>query len=57
MREKEGKETVRITRVDCHVLLDPDYDIGATSPAQDDIVVEVHTDDGLSGVGETDVNP
>jgi L-alanine-DL-glutamate epimerase-like enolase superfamily enzyme len=48
---------VRITHVDCHVLLDPDYDIGATSSAQDDIVVEVHTDEGLSGVGETDVNP
>jgi L-alanine-DL-glutamate epimerase-like enolase superfamily enzyme len=48
---------VRITDVECHVLLDPDYDIGATSSAQDDIVVEIHTDEGISGVGETDVNP
>jgi L-alanine-DL-glutamate epimerase-like enolase superfamily enzyme len=48
---------VRITSVECHVLLDPDYDIGATSSAQDDIVVEIHTDEGISGVGETDVNP
>jgi L-alanine-DL-glutamate epimerase-like enolase superfamily enzyme len=48
---------VRITRVDCHVLLDPAYDVGATSSAQDDIVVEVHTDEGLTGVGEADVNP
>jgi L-alanine-DL-glutamate epimerase-like enolase superfamily enzyme len=48
---------VRITGVECHVLLDPDYDIGATSSAQDDIVVEIHTDEGISGVGETDVNP
>ena len=48
---------MRITGVECHVLLDPDYDIGATSSAQDDIVVEVHSDEGLSGVGETDVNP
>jgi L-alanine-DL-glutamate epimerase-like enolase superfamily enzyme len=48
---------LKITGVECHVLLDPDYDVGATSSAQDDIVVEVHTDEGLSGVGETDVNP
>ena len=48
---------MKITGVECHVLLDPDYDIGATSSAQDDIVVEVHSDEGLSGVGETDVNP
>jgi L-alanine-DL-glutamate epimerase-like enolase superfamily enzyme len=48
---------LKITGVDCHVLLDPDYDVRATSSAQDDIVVEVHTDEGLSGVGETDVNP
>jgi len=48
---------LKITGVECHVLLDPDYDVGATSSAQDDIVVEIHTDEGLSGVGETDVNP
>jgi L-alanine-DL-glutamate epimerase-like enolase superfamily enzyme len=48
---------LKITGVECHVLLDPDYDVGATSSAQDDIVVELHTDEGLSGVGETDVNP
>ena len=48
---------MKITGVECHVLLDPDYDVGSTSSAQDDIVVEVHTDEGLSGVGETDVNP
>src|SRR5437588_8636127 len=48
---------MRITAIDCHVLLDPDYDIGATSSAQDDIVVEIYTDEGLTGIGETDVNP
>src|SRR5262245_45130619 len=48
---------MRITGVDCHVLLDPNFDIGATSSAQDDIVVEIHTDEGVSGIGETDVNP
>jgi L-alanine-DL-glutamate epimerase-like enolase superfamily enzyme len=48
---------MKITRIDCHVLLDPNYDIGATSSAQDDIVVEIFTDEGLTGIGETDVNP
>ena len=48
---------MKITRIDCHVLLDPGYDIGATSSAQDDIVVEIHTDQGLTGIGESDVNP
>ncbi len=37
---------MKITRIDCHVLLEPGYDIGATSSAQDDIVVEIHTDEG-----------
>src|SRR6187200_2426357 len=48
---------MKITRIDCHVLLEPGYDIGATSSAQDDIVVEIHTSEGLTGIGETDVNP
>jgi L-alanine-DL-glutamate epimerase-like enolase superfamily enzyme len=54
---RKGTEFVRISRIDCHVLLDPDYDIGSTSSAQDDIVVEVYTDEGLTGIGESDVNP
>jgi len=48
---------MKITRIDCHVLLVPDYDPEACSSAQDDLVVEIHTDDGLVGVGETDANP
>ena len=48
---------MRITDVQVHVLLDPEYNVGATSSAQDDIVVELHTDEGLIGIGETDVNP
>lgn len=48
---------MRITSVECHVLLQPTYDITAASSAQDDIIVEIHTDDGVTGVGETDVNP
>lgn len=48
---------MKITRIDCHVLSDPDPDLSATSSAQDDIVVEIHTDEGLVGIGETDLNP
>ena len=47
---------MKITGIDCHVLLDPAYERGATSTNQDDIVVEVHTDEGISGIGETDLN-
>jgi L-alanine-DL-glutamate epimerase-like enolase superfamily enzyme len=47
---------MKVTRVNCHVLLDPGYDADATSSNQDTIVVEVETDEGLVGVGETDLN-
>ena len=47
---------MKITGIDCHVLLDPAYERDATSSNQDDIVVEVHTDEGISGTGETDLN-
>lgn len=48
---------MKITAVDCHVLVQPAYDTTAASSAQDGIVVEIHTDEGISGIGETDVNP
>src|SRR5437773_10478889 len=48
---------MKITKIDCHVLLVPDYDSEACSSAQDDLVVEVHTDAGIVGLGETDTNP
>ncbi|MFO0992203.1 MAG: mandelate racemase/muconate lactonizing enzyme family protein [Hyphomicrobiales bacterium] len=48
---------LRITGIDCHVLLAPDYDASFTSSAQDSFVVVIHTDGGVSGVGECDANP
>ncbi|MGI9428418.1 MAG: mandelate racemase/muconate lactonizing enzyme family protein [Bythopirellula sp.] len=48
---------MRITGIDCHVLLVPNYDEEACSSAQDNLVVEIHTDDGITGIGETDTNP
>jgi L-alanine-DL-glutamate epimerase-like enolase superfamily enzyme len=46
-----------ITDVECHVLLAPDFDPGFTSSAQDSFVVVIHTDGGVSGIGECDANP
>jgi L-alanine-DL-glutamate epimerase-like enolase superfamily enzyme len=48
---------MKITDVECHTLLVPDLQKDQTSSAQDDIVVFVHTDEGITGIGETDVNP
>jgi len=48
---------MRITGIDCHVLLEPDYDSKACSSAQDDLVVIIRTDEGITGIGETDTNP
>jgi|APFEC2959095171_1045051.scaffolds.fasta_scaffold00067_33 L-alanine-DL-glutamate epimerase-like enolase superfamily enzyme len=48
---------LRITGIDCHVLLAPDFDKSATSSAQDNLLVVIHTDGGVSGVGESDANP
>src|SRR3954462_13153242 len=48
---------MKITGIDPHVLLIPAYDAQACSSAQDDLVVEIHTDAGIIGIGETDTNP
>ncbi len=46
-----------ITDVICTVLVVPDCNASACDSAQDTIVVEVHTDEGVTGIGETDANP
>lgn len=48
---------LKITDVECHVLLAPDFDVTFTSSAQDSLVVVIRTDGGVSGVGECDANP
>jgi L-alanine-DL-glutamate epimerase-like enolase superfamily enzyme len=47
---------MKITDVRCHVLLDPGLQREATSSNQDTILVEVATDEGITGYGETDLN-
>jgi L-alanine-DL-glutamate epimerase-like enolase superfamily enzyme len=48
---------LKITDVECHVLLAPDFDASFTSSAQDSLIVVIHTDGGVTGVGECDANP
>ena len=48
---------MKITKVECYVLLVPDFRADACSSAQDNLVVKIHTDDGHVGIGETDTNP
>ena len=48
---------MKITDVRCHVLLAPNADESLTSSAQDGFLVVIETDEGLTGIGETDVNP
>jgi L-alanine-DL-glutamate epimerase-like enolase superfamily enzyme len=48
---------MKITAIDCHVLLIPAAREDATDSAQDNLVVFIHTDAGITGVGESDANP
>ncbi len=54
---KSAPPPLKITDIKCHVLLAPDFDVTFTSSAQDSLVVIIHTDGGVSGVGECDANP
>jgi len=48
---------LKITGIDCHILVAPDIRQDLTSSSQDDLVVIVHTDEGFTGIGETDTGP
>ena len=48
---------MKITAIDCHVLLAPNFNPALTSSAQDSFIVVIHTDEGIDGYGESDVNP
>ncbi len=48
---------MKITNIECHILVAPDLRKDATSSSQDNLVVIVHTDEGIFGVGETDTGP
>jgi L-alanine-DL-glutamate epimerase-like enolase superfamily enzyme len=48
---------MKITALEAIVLANPDVDPLACDSAQDAVVVRVHTDEGLIGVGEVDATP
>jgi L-alanine-DL-glutamate epimerase-like enolase superfamily enzyme len=48
---------MKITSIECTVLLVPDCNPDACDSSQDTIVVRVHTDEGITGIGEVDTNP
>jgi L-alanine-DL-glutamate epimerase-like enolase superfamily enzyme len=48
---------MKITDIECRILQIPGISEQATSSSQDDLVVIVHTDEGISGIGETDTGP
>jgi L-alanine-DL-glutamate epimerase-like enolase superfamily enzyme len=48
---------MKVTEIECYVLLAPNMSTGSTSSAQDSFIVIVHTNEGVTGIGESDVNP
>jgi len=48
---------MKITSIESTVLLVPDCNPDACDSSQDTIVVRVHTDEGITGIGEVDTNP
>jgi L-rhamnonate dehydratase len=48
---------VRITDVEAIVLRQPALDDGIADGSQDDLVIKVHTDEGIVGIGEVDSAP
>jgi len=48
---------VRITGADCAVLFSPDASSGSLNSALDNAVVRVHTEEGLTGIGEVECHP
>src|ERR1700733_8588394 len=57
MHDERPRAQVKITDVSCTVLAIPDGRVEACDSAQDTIVVSVHTDEGITGIGEVDANP
>ena len=48
---------MRITEIKTYVLVADNADVSLTSSAQDTILVEIYTNEGIVGYGETDTNP
>src|SRR5215831_9794764 len=55
---EEGKRSLmRITDVEVIPLRIPQHNVHIADGIQDDVIVRVHTDEGISGIGEADSSP
>jgi L-rhamnonate dehydratase len=48
---------MKITNVECSILMVPDCNLDACDSSQDTVVVRISTDEGITGIGEVDTNP
>jgi L-alanine-DL-glutamate epimerase-like enolase superfamily enzyme len=48
---------MKIIDIEAIVLANPEIDVFAFDSAQDSIIVRIHTDEGITGVGEVDATP
>ena len=48
---------MRITDIEAIPLRIPDHNVNIADGIQDDVIVRVHTDEGITGVGEADSSP
>ena len=48
---------MKITDVEAIILRQPALDDGIADGSQDDLVIKVHTDEGIVGIGEVDSSP
>jgi L-alanine-DL-glutamate epimerase-like enolase superfamily enzyme len=48
---------VRITEVEAIIVRQPEIDEGIADGSQDDLLIRVHTDEGIVGIGEVDSSP
>jgi len=48
---------MKVAAVECDVLMVPDFDPEYCDTAQDNVVVQVHTDNTVKGIGEVESNP
>jgi len=48
---------LKITDVEAIILRQPVLDEGIADGSQDDLVIKIHTDEGITGIGEVDSSP
>ena len=56
-RHRSKEPCLKITDVEAVVLRQPAVNEGIADGSQDDLVILVHTDEGITGIGEVDSAP